>query len=254
MTLSHISCSYIIPYYIPSCQPTISKSNIIHILSIQIFISHDCPIYNTLIYFPFTSGSSPTSPLIHSYKMPLIYHPYAIHICSPSYSYQIPDTYINHLLHTLILHIHIIPPYITLRPYYILFPAHPYKTPHTIHISSPIIPSSYTVPVHPPHPHSIFISLIHIPHNCLTYRTPRNCFISSYFPSTTPVGRSHHLFSDFVSAASGADFSFSILCRRQQFPLPPDLSLPKADSTAGNSQNCVQSVYSVCQNYVKYMS
>lgn len=140
---------------------------------------HIIPSYISLLRPAAVRHLLPYTPI--NYPLYITLMPYTY--CFPSYSYQIPDTYINHLLHTLILHIHIIPPYITLRPYYILFPAHPYKTPHTIHISSPLIPSSYTVPIHSPHPHSIFISLIHTPYNCPTYRTSKNCFISLHFVS-----------------------------------------------------------------------
>lgn len=213
MTLSHISCSYIIPYYIPSCQPVILKSNIIHILSIQIFVSHDCPTYNTLIYFSFRPAAVRHLLSYTPIKCPLYITLMPYTYCSPSYSYQIPDTYINHLLYTLILHIHIIPPYITLRPYYILFPAHPYKTPHTIHKSLPLIPYSYTVTIHPHHPHSIFIPLIHIPHNFPTYRTSGNCFISLLFVFSFNNARSAPvtISSPISFSAGGGQFLLSIL-------------------------------------------
>lgn len=167
--------------------------------------------------FLFSSGSSLTYALLSTpsglHKIPLIYHSYVIHIYFPSCSYQMPFTYINHLLHTLILYIHIILPYITLRPYHTLFPVHPYKIPHTIHTSPPLIPHSYTVTIHPPHPHSIFIPLIHIPHNCPTYRTSGNCFISLLFVFSLNNARSAPVIisSPISSPPEAASFSFSIL-------------------------------------------
>lgn len=191
MTLSHISCSYIIPYYIPSCQPTISKSNIIHILSIQIFVSHDCPTYNTLIYFSFRPAAVQHLLSYTPIKCPLYitFMPYTY--CSPSYPYQIPDTYINHYCtllyftsisyhHTLLsdhiisysLHIHTKP----LIPY-----IHLYLSFHT-HIPLPsiliiLIPYSYLS----------YISLIISPHIVLP-ETASSLF-SSYFPSITRKAR-----------------------------------------------------------------
>ena len=206
MTLSHISCSYIIPYYIPSCQPTISKSNIIHILSIQIFVSHDCPTYNILIYFPFTSGSSPTSPLIHSHKIPLIYHPYAIHILFPFIF--ISNT--RYIYKPFIVHSYSLHPYHTTIHYSqtILYPI-PCTSIHTSLI--PYIHLYLSFHTHIPFPS---ILLILIPYSYLSYISliiashivlPETASSLRIFLQQRAQRASDHLFSDFVSAG-GSQF------------------------------------------------